>query len=232
MNNPKDFPVQIYLEVGTTKTFACAIQWPGWCRSGRDEKAAIEALLAYTGRYAKIVSTAGLAFELPRSIEDFAILERIKGNYATNFGVPDLPIPSDNTALSEAHIDRFSKILKACWLVFDQTARSAEGKELRKGPRGGGRELEGIINHVARAEKGYLRHLGWDGQLPDERDIRHWMDHVHIEILEGILAANRGEYPPVGPHGGKHWPVAYFIRRLAWHVVDHAWEIEDRIISD
>jgi hypothetical protein len=25
------------------------------------------------------------------------------------------------------------------------------------------------------------------------------------------------------------WPPRYVVRRAAWHVLDHAWEIEDRI---
>jgi hypothetical protein len=30
-----------------------------------------------------------------------------------------------------------------------------------------------------------------------------------------------------GAPGGA-WPARYVIRRTAWHVLDHAWEIEDR----
>ena len=29
----------------------------------------------------------------------------------------------------------------------------------------------------------------------------------------------------VPPHG---WPTRYAARRIAWHVLDHAWEIEDK----
>jgi hypothetical protein len=25
------------------------------------------------------------------------------------------------------------------------------------------------------------------------------------------------------------WPVPYAIRRIAWHALDHAWEMEDRL---
>lgn len=34
--------------------------------------------------------------------------------------------------------------------------------------------------------------------------------------------------PKAGPRGGKLWTPRYFIRRAVWHVLDHAWEIEDR----
>jgi hypothetical protein len=29
-------------------------------------------------------------------------------------------------------------------------------------------------------------------------------------------------------YSGQAWPQLYAVRRLAWHVVDHAWEIEDK----
>jgi hypothetical protein len=29
-------------------------------------------------------------------------------------------------------------------------------------------------------------------------------------------------------HQGGAWPVRYLIRRTAWHVLDHAWELEDK----
>jgi hypothetical protein len=31
-----------------------------------------------------------------------------------------------------------------------------------------------------------------------------------------------------GPLTEKGWPQPYAARRIAWHVLDHAWEIEDR----
>src|SRR5690349_9971305 len=42
----------VYLEVGKKRVFACAADWPGWCRSGRDEEQALEALTTSASRYA------------------------------------------------------------------------------------------------------------------------------------------------------------------------------------
>ena len=47
-------PIAIYLEIGAKRTFACAVDWPGWSRSGRDEDQAITALLDSAPRYAKL----------------------------------------------------------------------------------------------------------------------------------------------------------------------------------
>jgi hypothetical protein len=53
---------------------------------------------------------------------------------------------------------------------------------------------------------------------------------VRREVIQGLQAAADGQLPRKGPRGGKRWSPRFFVRRLAWHVVDHAWEIEDRII--
>jgi hypothetical protein len=47
-------------------------------------------------------------------------------------------------------------------------------------------------------------------------------------ILQTLERAAQGAMPPAGPRGGQRWPARYFVRRAAWHVLDHAWEIEDR----
>lgn len=39
--------IDVFLEAGTKRTFAGALDWPGWCRSGPDEGAAVQALLDY-----------------------------------------------------------------------------------------------------------------------------------------------------------------------------------------
>ncbi len=221
--------LDIYLETGSTKIFACSIDWPGWCRSGKSELAALETLLAYLPRYSATLQNNGLDFPFARDVRDFNIIERVKGDYATNFGVPDVLLASDSARLNPEQVARFSKILAACWQSFDAALKAGHGKVLRKGPRGGGRELMEIASHVAHAEKGYLRHLGWNGNLPDEADIYLWISRERNEILEGIQAAYRGEDPAQGPRGGKIWPLRFFFRRAAWHVIDHAWEIEDRI---
>jgi len=51
---------------------------------------------------------------------------------------------------------------------------------------------------------------------------------LRLEILETLAASVRGEIPALGPRGGKRWTPRYFVRRSAWHALDHAWELEDR----
>ena len=55
----------VYLEVGKKRTFAGAVDWPGWCRSGRSDEDAIAALLASAPRYAQVLAAAQTFFAIP-----------------------------------------------------------------------------------------------------------------------------------------------------------------------
>ena len=54
--------IDIYLEIGKKRTFAGAIDWPGWCRSGSDEESALQALFDYGPRYARVLRSSQLGF--------------------------------------------------------------------------------------------------------------------------------------------------------------------------
>jgi hypothetical protein len=47
------------------------------------------------------------------------------------------------------------------------------------------------------------------------------------ELREALLASIRGDggVPDI-PDNGR--PPAYMARRIAWHTLDHAWEMQDR----
>lgn len=221
--------IPIYLELGQKRVIAAALDWPGWCRGGRDEAAAVAALLDYAPRYARAITAAGLPFDIPTAVEEFAIVERLPGSSGTDFGAP-LAIPeADNRPFDAAELARSSAILTAIWETFDTAAESAVGVALRKGPRGGGRELEDIVSHVRDSNGGYLSRLG----RKRPKDIADPIEEhalIRREMLDALAAGMRGELPAQGPRGGKIWQPRFFVRYVAWHVLDHAWEIEDRAI--
>jgi hypothetical protein len=217
-----------YLEIGQKRVFAGSLDWPGWSRSGRDEGAALEALLAYGPRYAQVAERAGLAFDAPEEAGAFRVVERLPGSATTDFGAPEAIPDSDRGRIDAGQLARFGSILTACWQTFDATAEAAIGVELRKGPRGGGRELEAITRHVLGAEQGYLGRLAWKVPKHEAMNLNEEMRLTRQAIMDALLAAERGEIPERGPRGGAIWPARYFVRRVAWHVLDHAWEIEDR----
>ena len=221
--------IPVYLEIGEKRTFAGAIDWPGWCRSGRDQESALQALLEYRSRYARVVRATELNFQAPTDAGSFVVVERLKGNATTDFGAPDAAPARDSEPVNETELKRFQAILKACWRAFDTAVRSAEGKELRKGPRGGGRELDAVVRHVLGSDASYISSLGWKVKPAEEADLNEELKRTRRAILEALTAATHGEVAERGPRGGIRWKPRYFVRRVAWHVLDHAWEIEDRI---
>ncbi len=230
MSRSTNFP--IYLEIGEKKSFAGAVDWPGWCRSGRDEAAAVQALLDYGPRYGRILDAADISFAPPTETAAFDIVERLEGNATTDFGAPAAVPSSDTEPFDENDLRHYEALLPAFWQAFDRAVQAGTGKELRKGPRGGGRELEKIMDHVLGAEAGYLRAMAWKGHKVDsEADLHDELRRIRPAILEALAAAARGELPDRGPRGGTVWSPRYFVRRSIWHLLDHAWEIEDRILS-
>jgi hypothetical protein len=221
----------VYLEVGAKRAFAGAIDWPGWCRSGRDEAAALQSLYEYGPRYARVVRGARLGFRAPAEPSQLVVVERLRGNTTTDFGAPDIPPSGDAHAVDASELRWLQAVLKACWRALDAAAQAASGKELRRGPRGGGRDVSAIVEHVLGAEAAYLSQLGWHSERGrrDARDTRdEELAQARKAVREGLAAKVRGELPARGPRGGLRWTARYFVRRDAWHVLDHAWEIEDR----
>ena len=212
-------PIPVYIESGAKKVFACAIDFPGWCRSGKDEQAALEALASYAPRYAEVAKLAKAAF--PSKAVELEVVERVKGKGATDFGVPHEIPRADAEPLTARQAARQVELMRAAWAVLDRVAKGAPA-ELRKGPRGGGRDRDKMLGHVLGAEAAYARHLGIrhpEPELGDATAIRALRD----DLAEALSGASDGS--PLRPKG---WPPRYAFRRISWHVLDHAWEMQDR----
>ena len=221
--------VKVYLEVGKNRTFAAAIDWAGWCRSGRDFDSALQSLVDYAPRYARVLKTTQLAFHVPSDVSELVVVERLTGNMTTNFGAPNLALSSDNRPVDPTELGRFETILKACWRAFDKSVTAATGHSLRTGPRGGGRDVAQVVEHVRDVDAAYLSRLGGKWKPRHEATPRETLADERKIILATLASSVRGEIPAHGPRGGAHWMPRYFVRRLAWHDLDHAWEIQDRV---
>jgi hypothetical protein len=215
--------IPVYLEVGAKRVFAAAVDWPGWCRAGRDEATALDALVAYGPRYARAVASTGLGFRSPASAGSLDVVDRVDGDATTDFGAPGTIPGCDLEPVSPEVVRRLQKLLRACWATFDGVAEAFAGTELRKGPRGGGRDLGKIAGHVFGAEASYLTQVGGTAVAGEA-------DHqgAREAFLDALARRAAGELPETGPRGGRWWPAPYAARRAAWHVLDHVWEIEDR----
>jgi hypothetical protein len=200
------------------KAFASALEWPGWSRSGRTPEAAIENLLSYAPRYAPIARAAGLTFATAFDID---VVEELPGGSGTEFGVPSLPAAADARPTDAAEAARLASLVGAAWAALDRIAAAAPA-ELRKGPRGGGRDRDRIVDHVNEADWSYAREMGIKERQPATGDRT-----AVLALREGMLDVLR--HPSDGrPLADRRWPVRYAARRIAWHAIDHAWEIEDR----
>lgn len=238
--------VDVYLEVGRKRAFAGAIDWPGWCRGGHTEADALANLLAYGPRYGRVVAGIDPSFAPPEGPGGVTAIERLPGDATTDFGAPGRVPAADARPLDDDELSRQGALLDAAWAALDAAALAATGVELRRGPRGGGRGLEAILSHVRDAEVAYLSRLG--AKVPpaaagDAPPAGHATPAVHAPpaggarddlarerraVRDALQAVARGEPPVVPTRSGGRWTPRYFVRRAAWHVLDHAWEIEDR----
>ena len=211
--------VDIAIEAGAKKAFATAVDWPGWSRSGKTEEAAVESLITYATRYAPIARAAGEAFDA-KAI-DLEVVEHRSGGGGTDFGVPDQVKDQDRRPTTAADGRRLATLVEAAWQAFDVAAKNAP-EELRKGPRGGGRDTSKVVDHVLGSEQAYATVMGIKRKEFPTTD-RAQLDELRAAMLEVLRAPSDGS-----PLAGKRWPVRYAAHRIAWHALDHTWEIEDR----
>jgi hypothetical protein len=214
--------IRVSLETGSRLSFASALDWPGWSRSGRGDEAAVEALSNYASRYAPVARGAGLGPPDPAGIE---IVERLAGSGTTDFGAPGTAGQLDCEPLTEPEAARLVRLLEAGWAFFDRVVAGAP-PVLRKGPRGGGRDRDAIVDHVVGAEvEAYAPKLGIRLPRPARDDLS--ARATERGAIAAALRAAAG-VPPGEPAATKGWAPRYAARRIGWHVLDHAWEIEDR----
>jgi hypothetical protein len=207
----------IYIELGGKKAIGWSLEWPGWCRIRSSEEAVAQALIDYEDRYRLIAERAGLDF----APGDLVVVERLEGNSNTAWGVPSVMAPAESRPIDATTARRDVAILRASWDMLDEVV-AASPQELRKGPRGGGRDRDEIRNHVIEAERVYARRIGVRHK-PFKMDDTSALNAMRDEITDVLSKPSNGE-----PLVDRGWNASYAVRRIAWHVVDHIWEIEDK----
>jgi hypothetical protein len=220
----------VILEVAAKRSFASALDWPGWSRSGRSPDDAINALVAYGPRYAAVAERAEEPFDPPGDRGDVGVVERLRGSGGTEFGVPSAAAKAEEAPFTD-DADRLVRLLRAAWSTFDDAFAESEGHRLRTGPRGGGRDQARMLEHVVEAERAYLSKLGMRPPHAGDRDPLERMRLLREAFLEALGAIAAGDPVPSPNRTQKLWSPRYAIRRSAWHTLDHAWEIQDRLTS-
>jgi hypothetical protein len=94
---------------------------------------------------------------------------------------------------------------------------------MRKGPRGGGRDRDEIIRHAVRVEsEDFARRVGI--RIPENAALTPAGLRTHRKTyIDAMRAYNAGEGKRM-----KSWTLPFLIRHSAYHVMDHAWEMEDK----
>ena len=117
--------------------------------------------------------------------------------------------------------------LRACWTFFDGVAARVSA-ELRKGPRGGGRDRDRIIRHTIRVEsEDYATQVG--PRIEEEAALSPDGLQEHRERYQ---AAMRDDNAGRLERSMRSWTLPFLIRHAAYHTLDHAWEMEDKDLTD
>jgi hypothetical protein len=227
----------VYLEAGQRRVFACAVDWPGWCRSGRGDEAALTELAVAAPRYAAIPALAGVPFDPVDAVNCIEVAETVTGSATTDFGALDVAPALDAEPVTARQADLLALLVQTAWGYFEQTAAAAP-PVLRKGPRGGGRDRDAIVAHVHETEVLHARMLGLKvrgrarsaGAGLAERPFPAGDRAALARVRAGVLAEIRAGVTSGAPQGlaRARRPARFVARRTAWHALDHAWEIQDK----
>ena len=216
---------RVVLEIGPKgkKVVAVAPDWPGLERGAKTREAAIEQLLGYVPRYATVAKLAGMeaAFAAVTSLD---LVEEYPGTGSTDFWGISFGFSSiDREEISVADLERELRLMQASWAFFDEV-RSRVSAEMQKGPRGGGRDRDAIVNHTLGAERDWAKGIGVmtpQGVMLTDEGLREHRE-AYVDAIRTHHA--RGEM-------AKKWPLRFLIRHTAYHTVNHAWEMEDKDLS-
>ncbi len=217
--------IRVTMESGPKgkRVVAVAPDWPGLERGARTEDGAIERLLAYVPRYAKVAQLAGMeaAFSPLARVD---VVERYLGTGSTDFwGISFAFSSIDKQTMVGGELNRELALMQACWVFFDDV-RSRVSPEMQKGPRGGGRDRDRIVSHIFANEQDWAKGLGVhtpDGAMLTGEGLKAHRDAYCHAIRD---------YHLLGKLAGK-WPLRYLIRHTAYHTLDHAWEMEDKDLT-
>ena len=210
--------IAVTMESGAKKAFARAIDWPGWSRGGKTPELALEALEASAPRYAIVAENGGEPFDP----NEYEVVEEVPGGGGTDFGVPSVVTDLDRRPTDRVDANRLVRLVDAAWVTLDHVTAAAPA-ELRKGPRGGGRDRDKMIAHVIEAEGAYAREMGIT--LKRQQDPT---DPAAIDLMRSAMLDVLREPSDGSPLAGRKWTARYAAGRIAWHALDHAWEMEDR----
>jgi hypothetical protein len=221
-------PVRTVIERGpkAKRSVAFSVDWPGWSRGAKTAELALETLESYRARYRPVAGLAGMVSEFDTA-GPLEIVEEKVGNGSTDFwGISFSPSATEHGPMGEAELERGIALLKSCWAFFDGVAARVS-PEMRRGPRGGGRDRDTIVRHTIRTEsEDFARQVGL--RRAERAALAPDGLRQHREAyVTAMRAYNAGEVQ----RRMRSWTLPFLIRHSAFHTLDHAWEMEDKDLS-
>jgi hypothetical protein len=208
------------------RSVAFSLDWPGWSRGAKSAELALETLESYREPYRPVAALVGMAGEFDAA-GPLEIVEDKVGTGSTDFwGISFSPSATEQGPMGEAELERGITLLRACWAFFDGVAARVS-PEMRKGPRGGGRDRDRIIRHTIRTEsEDFAKKVGV--RIPEGAALTPDGLRQHREAYVAAMRAyNAGEVT----RRMRSWTLPFLIRHSAYHTLDHAWEMEDKDLS-
>lgn len=220
--------MRVIVETGPKgkKVVAVAPDWSGLERGAKSVDAAVERLRSYVPRYAPIAMLAKMDAEFS-TIKDFDIVEQYPGTGSTDFwGISFAFSSIDKQDMSGDELERELALMRACWEFFDDV-RTRVSAEMRKGPRGGGRDRDRIVLHTLSAEQDWAGGVGVS--VPDDA----MLTGKALKAYRDAYCQGIRDYHEQGKWAGNRakWPLRFLIRHTAFHTLDHAWEMEDKDLT-
>ena len=221
-------PVRTVIERGPKgkRSVAFSLDWPGWSRGAKTPELALETLESYRERYRPIAGLAGMTREFDAAGPLEVVEDRVGPGSTDFWGISVAPSSTEQGPMGEDEFERAITILQACWAFFDGVAARVS-EEMRKGPRGGGRDRNRIIRHTIRTEsEDFAKQVGL--RIPEEGALSPDGLRRHREsYVAAMRAYNAGEVEK----RMRSWTLPFLIRHSAFHTLDHAWEMEDKDLS-
>src|SRR4051794_3154811 len=221
-------PVRTVIERGTkgNRSVAFSLDWPGWERGAKSAELALATLESYRERYRPIARGAAMEHEFDAA-GSFEVVEDHVGTGSTDFwGISFAPSSLETEPLDDPTLDRGLALLRACWDFFDCVVARVS-TEMRPGPRGGGRNRRKIYRHTVRTEsEDFAKQVGL--RIPEEGALE---PDALRQYREDYVAAIRAYNAGLVTKRMKNWNLPYLIRHSAFHMLDHAWEMEDKDLT-
>lgn len=208
------------------RVVAFAPDWPGWSRGAKTADAALATLEAYRERYRPVADLAGVGAEFAAA-GPLEVTEDRVGTGSTDFwGISFAPSSTEHGPMDDAALERAITLLQASWAYFDAVAARVS-PELRKGPRGGGRDRDQIVRHTIRTEsEDFAKQVG----LRIDERAALTPDGLRAHRVSYVAAMRRYNAGDVARRM-RSWTLPFLIRHSAYHTLDHAWEMEDKDLT-